>query len=222
MYTLCWSVIGGCGTTVTASALALLAARNAPTILIDLAGDVPATLGLVDSDGPGVTDWCAAPYDDLLERFAVPVVDGLQVIRTGTGDRPTAAMWERLSRTCSDMARSHTIVIDAGSSAPPAIAHERAAQSLLVVRACYLTLRRAVRCTGLATGAVVVSEPARALSTDDVERAVGVPVLADIAWDPSIARAVDAGLLSTRLPAAFSRQLSQVVPHGVTGAPARI
>jgi hypothetical protein len=57
-----------------------------------------------------------------------------------------------------------------------------------------------VRVPGLATGAVVVHEPGRSLGVDDITRALGVPVVAEVAWDPGVARAVDAGLLSHRLP----------------------
>ena len=43
MYTLCWSVKGGSGTTVVSSALAVVSARaNENAVLVDLRGDVPA------------------------------------------------------------------------------------------------------------------------------------------------------------------------------------
>src|SRR4051794_33057920 len=58
----CWSVKGGSGTTVVASSLALLLATRSPagSVLVDLAGDVPAVLGIPEPDGPGVSDWLAA------------------------------------------------------------------------------------------------------------------------------------------------------------------
>ena len=47
---------------------------------------------------------------------------------------------------------------------------------------------------------MLVAEPGRALRVPDIERAIGVPVVATISHDPAVARAVDAGLLAARLP----------------------
>ena len=55
MITVCWAAKGGSGTTVVAAAMAI--AATTPTLLIDLAGDVPAVLGIPEPDGPGVFDW---------------------------------------------------------------------------------------------------------------------------------------------------------------------
>ena len=49
-------------------------------------------------------------------------------------------------------------------------------------------------------GVIVVDEPGHALTVRDIERAIGAPVVAVMSFDPAIARAVDAGLLATRLP----------------------
>lgn len=49
-------------------------------------------------------------------------------------------------------------------------------------------------------GVIVVTEPGRALNAADVEATTSLPVLADIPWDPAVARAVDAGLLMSRMP----------------------
>jgi hypothetical protein len=50
------------------------------------------------------------------------------------------------------------------------------------------------------TGVVVVNEPGRVLSPADVERATKAPVAAVVEIDPSVARLVDSGLLTGRLP----------------------
>ena len=55
-----------------------------------------------------------------------------------------------------------------------------------------------------------VAEPGRALGRRDVESVIGVPVVAEIPLDPAVARAVDAGLLSCRLPATIGRALKAV------------
>ena len=61
----CWAAKGGAGTTVVATALARLLAGGAPggALLADLAGDVPAVLGLADPAGPGLAAWLAAGED---------------------------------------------------------------------------------------------------------------------------------------------------------------
>jgi hypothetical protein len=46
---------------------------------------------------------------------------------------------------------------------------------------------------------VVVNEPGRVLSKDDVEQVVHAPVT-QIEIDPAVARLVDAGLLTGRIP----------------------
>lgn len=211
MYTICWSAKGGSGTTVIAGALALLSARTGPTVLIDLGGDIPAALGLAEPNGPGVGDWLAAPKagPDALWRLGTDACDGLTVIPAGTPPVPGHSTWQRLVDACA--AREATVVIDAGTVVPPMSVHRSAAASLLVTRPCYLALRRAVRCPGMASGVVVVGEPGRALTTTDIERALGTPVVADLHWDPAVSRAVDAGLLVSRLPQTLARPLTAVL-----------
>ena len=58
MISVCWAAKGGSGTTVVAAAMTI--AATSPTLLIDLAGDVPAVLGIPEPDGPGVFDWLAS------------------------------------------------------------------------------------------------------------------------------------------------------------------
>ena len=49
----CWSAKGGAGTTVVTAALGLVLARRHPAgaLLVDLAGDLPAALGLPPEAG---------------------------------------------------------------------------------------------------------------------------------------------------------------------------
>ena len=63
MLTTVWSVKGGAGCTVVSVAIVVMrcAARDGRCVLVDLAGDLPAALGLSEPGGPGVTDWLAAP-----------------------------------------------------------------------------------------------------------------------------------------------------------------
>jgi MinD-like ATPase involved in chromosome partitioning or flagellar assembly len=209
----CWSVKGGSGTTVVATALALLHARAAPdgAVLADLVGDVPAALGIPEPAGPGLAGWLAATDDvgaDALDRLAVSVAPGLQLLATGAPEPP--ARPGRGAALAAELARDERpVVIDAGSS-PVGAALDVAASaavSLLVIRPCFLALRRAVAAPVRPSGVVLVREPGRSLGRRDVEDALQVPVCAEVDLEPAIARAVDAGLLAARLPRSLAHAL---------------
>lgn len=214
MLVLFWSAKGGSGVTVVAAASALLSARRRATVLVDLGGDSLAALGLADPPGPGVLDWLGAPNGTAEGLFglAADATDTLRVISTGfgSGDPIDPDGWQRLAVACS--ATTEAVLVDCGGRIPTAVFHEAADRSLLVTRACFLALRRAARHRELASAAVLVSEPGRALGADDVVRALGVSVDAEVSWDPAVARAVDAGLLASRLPHGLIRQLRHVTP----------
>jgi MinD superfamily P-loop ATPase len=204
----CWSVKGGSGTTVVAAALSLLLCRTNPTLLVDLCGDAPGALGMPEPAGPGVVDWLASPTSgaDALHRLAVPARDGLEVVPCGSRSTPVPpTRWWSLGEALQQPGR--TVVVDAGVGAPHAALLPAGAHSLLVVRPCYLAIRRAVAAEARPTGIVLVTEPGRALGARDVERAVSAPVVAEVPYDPSVARAVDAGLLAVRLPGSIARPL---------------
>ena len=106
-------------------------------------------------------------------------------------------------------AHGSTVVVDCGSPGDPVGSTIAAAAglSLLVLRPCYLALRRALAAPIRPSGVVLVSEPRRSLTSRDVEEVLGVPVRAEVAWDPAVARCVDAGLLGGRVPRALERAL---------------
>ena len=83
-------------------------------------------------------------------------------------------------------------------------------RSLLVLRPCYLALRRAVACAVRPSGVVLVAEAGRAITADDVADSLGVPVVAEVVVTDAVARAVDAGLLASRLPRSLLRDLRTV------------
>ncbi len=72
----------------------------------------------------------------------------------------------------------------------------------MVIRPCYLALRRAVADPrlGSSAAAVLVEDAGRALDADDVAAVLGVPVAGRFPVRPEIARAVDAGVLRDHLP----------------------
>lgn len=193
MLSVCWSVKGGTGTSVFAASLALELARHEPVTLVDLAGDLPCVLGVPAPLGPPpMSAYASSP-------FATPVSGtSLRLVpRSGA-----AARVDVLVDTIVDA--SPTVVVDAGvvteDDTPSAAVLARADRSLLVLRPCYLAVRRACASRHRAHGIVLVVEPGRSLTAHDVEAVVGVPVVAEIPFDPAIARAVDAGLLATRMP----------------------
>ena len=214
MVLLFWSVKGGSGVTVVAAATALLSARRSPTVLVDLGGDAFATLGLPEPLGPGALDWLAAPKPTASALFALAsdASDDLRVI--GPGAPPAGSLsaddWDRLLVACASQAQDSLVVIDAGGLVPPDDVPD-AVRSLFVVRPCFLALRRAASASTRPTAIVLVCEPGRALTSDDVERALGGLVVAEVPWDPAVARAVDAGLLASRLPQTLGRPLRPVV-----------
>ncbi len=79
--------------------------------------------------------------------------------------------------------------------------------AVVVVRGCYLTLRRAVRAPVLAStmGAVLVDEPGRSLTRREIADVLGIPVLARVPVRDAVSRAVDAGVLAARLPDVLGR-----------------
>jgi MinD superfamily P-loop ATPase len=219
----CWSAKGGSGTTVVATALALVLAENtdnADVVLVDLAGDVPAVLGLPEPDGPGITDWLVAGPEvgaEGLARLAVDAAPGVRVLPRGRGEIHALVEGgiddERLVPALTSGAG--LTVVDCGlvGTAPSlgrAVATV-ASLSLLVTRPCYLALRRALAVPLRPSAAVVVDEAGRALHHDDVAAVLDVPVTARVPFDPSISRAVDAGLLAHRVPARLGRPLRRAV-----------
>ncbi len=74
--------------------------------------------------------------------------------------------------------------------------------AVLVTTLCYLALRRALTLPRLSgfRGVIVVAESGRALNVEDVAGVLNLPILAVVPHDAAIARAVDAGLLGSRLP----------------------
>ncbi len=205
MLTICWAAKGGSGTTVYAVARAL--AITTPTVLIDLAGDAMSVLGLPQPDGPGVHDWLRSDAGpDRLARLEHRATELLSVIPAGRREPDDGGRrWFELGAHLR--AEPRRVIVDAGTGRPPDALVAAADEALLVTRLCYLSLTRAVALGTSPTGVVVVEEPGRALRSGDIEAVIGAPVVATALLDPAIARAVDSGLLLSRLPSAWRRQL---------------
>ena len=179
-----------------------------PVLLVDLDGDLPSVFGLAEPSLPGVHDWVlsdAAP--NRLIDLAIPVVAGVSVVcagpRSGTRRRRALAGARRGARRTAA-----TVVVDAGTGPPPVALVDAADRTLLVTRACYLALRRARSRSRPGRRASCSSRsPAGRCAPRDVEAAIDAPVVATLALDPAVARAVDAGLLAARLPRLIQREL---------------
>jgi hypothetical protein len=197
---------------VVAASLALLAA-SAPdgALLVDFGGDAPAALGLPEPTGPGVREWFEATGDvgpDALEHLTTTAAPGLRLLPAGSGSvGPVPA--KRLELMVHSLRqRAEAVVLDLGvATADLAPAARGSDASLLVLRPCYLALRRVRSAPARPTGVVLICEPGRALGRREIEDVAGVRVLAEIDVDPTVARAVDAGLLAGRLPRSLSRAL---------------
>ena len=214
-----WSVKGGVGTSVVAAATAIrLASEEHDTTLVDLTGDQPALLGMVAGampSEPGIGDWVAAGDGvaaDAIGRLLEDVAPGLRLLRRGT--RPALAdhtaspedQRPRLMLALEVLARSGPVVVDAGLD-PVGLRSVLGGphRPVCVLRACYLALSRAQQVAGPYERVVLVEEPGRALRSRDVAAAVGASHVERVAWDPRVARSVDAGTIVSMLPPPLRR-----------------
>jgi hypothetical protein len=155
--------------------------------------------------------------------------DGLVRLETPAGGGVSLLTWGRARLDASHVDRAHVfagllgaearpVVVDCGVVRDDAGPHHEvratvagaATHSWLVTRACYLALRRAVQSSRLPSGVVLVREPGRSLTASDVEQILAVPIVTEVGYDASIARAVDAGLLAGRLPRSLAHAVRYV------------
>jgi hypothetical protein len=217
-----WSPKGGAGTSVVAAACALVLARKADGARIaDLGGDQPAIFALSSEPSTGLLDWLAAGPEapvDALERLAITAAPGVALLpRGGTLDRslePQAApeAGAALAVALRDGPVPTIADVDTASAAGRALV-EVADVSVMVVRGCYLGLRRAVRSPllGRAAGIVLVEEQGRSLGPSEVTDVLDSPVLARVPVRAAVARAIDAGVLAARLPEALARPTARLL-----------
>jgi CO dehydrogenase nickel-insertion accessory protein CooC1 len=225
MIVTCGSVKGGSGTSVVAGGLAVAWAADRPVLAVDLAGDLPSVIGIGAPPGPGVLDWLAAGSGvgvAALEALAVDAGPGLRVLHRGGspdgGSGDVGADEERWQGFADAMATVRAdVVIDAGLAPLPRPLAAGSDASLLVIRPCFLALRRASMATDVPAGVVVIAEPGRSLGRRDVERVLGIRTAAEIRLDPAVARAADCGLLAARLPGSLA-QLAKAVDRWAAGA----
>ncbi len=186
---------GGQGTSTIAASLAVLAAGHGPTLLCSNEPATAATLlgvPLPLTDDPEVEiapnlDLATSPDGTVTpERYNIIVIDAGR-IPAGPFDRTDATLGK-------------------GDGVGPV-------EHYAVLRGpCYVGLATLTAAGGgWFDGAIVVLEDGRALTERDVTDVLGVPVVATVPVDASIARATDAGLLLSRLHRLPLRRLAALV-----------
>lgn len=180
-----WSSKGGVGVSVSVALLARCAAdlEQRPVMIVDFAGDQAAIFG-VDASGDAPVE--IAPNLELLT-----VIDGRPPVTLGELASTSRLVIADCGRVDSQAARE---VI--------AVAH----RVTLVVRPCYLSLRRASQHPLRRDDVLLITEPDRALRRREVEAVLGVSV-AELPYDAGVARCVDAGLAGRRVPRPAQRAL---------------
>ena len=210
----CWSVGGGVGTTVVVAGLACAATRSGRSALVvDLGGDQPALFDVPEPAGPGLAEWLRASPDvpyEALGHLELSLGGGIDLIPRGAGPLRGSRMPALVEGLVAD---DRHVVVDAGTTLPGSAMDELGAaadRSLLVVRACPLTLRRVEHLATAPSGIVVVRDRRRPVTWQEVASAVGAPVVAELEVDPAVATAVDAGLQRRPLPRRYLRALERL------------
>ncbi len=220
MVTLCWAAKGGSGTTVVAAALALSSLR--PSLLVDLDGELPAVLGLPEPDRPGIAEWLAS--DTSADHLAELLIDigprtWLLPWRTGLFDRHGGDV-DRARRPLGNPRRlAPRLVEPVGLRRHRRRRHPHPARAVDGPRRS-LTARDS---TVLSLAASSSTKPGSADGRDPRRRTWTWPRTTRRRARPrrtsrgggqsrpGRARAVDAGLLASRLPRVMTRALRQVV-----------
>ena len=160
---------GGQGTTTVAAAIALFAAVQEHTVLVS---SEPVAAAAV---------------------LGVPAPDGPAPVEVS----PTLLL---AAHDSAQVPVAGVVVVDAGRAAPGVEAPGWDGERYLVLRGpCYVALATALAMGVACDGVILVAESGRSLSADDVTDVLGVPVVASVPASPTVARTVDAGLLSARL-----------------------
>lgn len=209
MFIIFTSPKNGNGITVTAASYALLSAlRGSRTVLIDLCGDQPAALGMPEPTSAGIHDWLSEDSSgDATQLLSMgrEATNGLLVIHRGAQFITGEPRWSALGEAIASL--PYTMIVDAGVGHLPHELTQVATKVITVVKPCYLSLRRATQLP-TPTSIYVVKEEGRALTVKDVGHVLNAPIEAEIPYEPAISRAVDAGLLPSRVEQLLGRHIT--------------
>lgn len=208
---------GGVGTSVIAAALSLELAKYESqlggVVLVDFGGDQGDILGVDTTGCHGVVDWLCSPEPVAVESLAgllIPVAPGLRLLPRGISAVDNDVDPQRIAQLVRHFGVETNVVCDLGvvvgdPTSARALVGAASDRRTLVIRPCYLALRRGSAIPMTFDSVVEVFEDARALRTLDVEAVIGKVVNARVRVDPAIARAVDSGTLTARLPRVLRR-----------------
>jgi Mrp family chromosome partitioning ATPase len=224
-----WSVKGGSGvsTLCTVVAAALNGSSPESALLVDMGdGDLR---GMLSGDSPGVQthvvgaesgtgfcDWVVA--DETLDPSALQRLISTHPTPLLTGGNSNELFahqqLNRLTEGLDWLATQYAhVVIDAGSpgsslrTSTSTTTINAAALSVLVLRPCLLSLRKAVASTLPATAAVLLGQPGSTLRASDIESSLGIPVVATIPFSPPVNRATESSRLFSHPPRAIKRSI---------------
>ncbi|MCB1029847.1 MAG: hypothetical protein KDA95_00830 [Acidimicrobiales bacterium] len=212
----CWSLKGGAGvsTVVAAIAQAGVVTGRGPVAIADLCGDQALLHGVGWGAGAGLRGWTRAGPDvppDALERLLEPLSEDMSLLGPGTG-RWVGERAEALGKALSQMAG--LVVADVGQAIHTAVGRavvEGADRSVLVIRACPLSMRAVADLTLKPDCVVLVRDPRRWLGWREVAERCGVPVVAEIDLDPAVGKCADVGIIHRPLPKRFVQALAEIV-----------
>jgi hypothetical protein len=212
-----WSPKGGVGTSVFAAGCALVLARRTEVRLADFGGDLPAVLGIAGEPAPGLGEWLDAGAEtpaDALDRLALRAGAGLSLLPLGGRSARTATPEAGAALGVVLAHDDRTTIADVAKADCDALRAivEVSDISIVVVRDCYVAVRRTVRTPLVSRAAgVVVVEEGRALSHRVVADVLPVPVLEVVPFAASVTRAIDSGVLSSRLPTVLERSARRLM-----------
>jgi len=218
MITILSSPKGGSGTSVVAASLAIVSSSSIPTLLVDLAGDQSAIMGLPEPP-VGINDWANGMTHREFEEILITCNDNLHLAPSGSSaiEIFSTGAWGNLARELMQReSNGVNIIIDFGQGDLPLAFNKLADMHFMVTRPCYLSLRRTVNIEQKFSGVIVVQEHDRVLTTSDVESVMKLKCVAEVPYSSEISRRVDSGLLKSRLPVPLHAALSPLVSLGVS------
>ena len=184
-------------------------------MLVDFCGAQADICGVDANDLPGVVDWLHSGADvgvDALENLFVEVAPGLMLLPRGSRPLPVSAGEidpDRIGMLISTLAAMESVadvgVVDMDLLSPRVLIVGGSDRTVMVVRSCYLALRRLGRLPVVIDSLVEVVEAGRSLRTVDIEAVAAMPVNARLRVDPTVARSVDAGRIVHRTPRPLRR-----------------
>lgn len=227
--------VGGAGASITAAAFSLVLSRERPVCLVDadeFAGGLDLVLGMEAAQGLRWQDFSASDgrLDGTALYEALPACPASPALRVLTWSRARQAENHQLSPvheiadTINCLIRAGiTVIVDCPKQPEyvvtlGAVADETAIVVPTSVRAIAAATRLAEICSqaGFATSALVRHQRHRDVTVEDVEYALGLPIVGEIEYCKRVARELDVGGLAASV-GKLTRGLADLFAGGVDG-----